>query len=148
MAHELGKKLIASGKAESADFNSVAWNSLFTGQTTQEDLDIATKGSQMNQNNTSMLHTLACVHAELGKTKEAREVLIQAMDLLNLDEPNSDYWYAFGRIAEQYGETEVARADYQQAKRPKKAAQVPSSSYQLAKNRLAGMPNGTVPSSR
>ena len=34
------------------------------------------------------------------------------MDELNLDEPDDDYWYAFGRIAEQYGERDVAIADY------------------------------------
>ena len=147
-AREMGKKLIGSAKAEQADFNSVAWNSLFTGNTTQEDLDIAVKGAQMNQNNAGMLHTLACVYAELGKTKEAREVLIQAMNLLNLDEPNGDYWYALGRIAEQYGETEVARTDYQQAKKPKRAVLVPSSSYQLAQNRLAAMKTGVSQASR
>jgi tetratricopeptide (TPR) repeat protein len=147
-AHDIGKKLISGGKAESGDFNSVAWNSLFTGKTTQEDLDIAVRGAQMNQNNTGMLHTLACVYAELGKTKEAREVLIQTMNSLDLDEPNGDYWYALGRIAEQYGELAVARADYQQAKKPKKPVLVPSSSYQLAQNRLAAMRNVPAQPSR
>ncbi len=38
-----------------------------------------------------------------------------------LDEPDANYWYAFGRIAEQYGENEVAAADYKQVKKPGKA---------------------------
>jgi len=38
------------------------------------------------------------VYAEIGKTKEAREILIQAMDLLNLDEPESNYWYGSGGL--------------------------------------------------
>jgi hypothetical protein len=42
------------------------------------------------------------------------------MDELNLDEPNDDYWYAFGRIAEQYGERDIAIADYRKLKSPKK----------------------------
>jgi tetratricopeptide (TPR) repeat protein len=138
-AHELGRKLLAAGKAEAPDMNGIAWNSLFTGKTDADDLDTATKGAQLSQNNTAMLHTLGCVYAELGKTKEAREVLIQAMDLLALDEPNSDYWYAFGRIAEQYGESDVARADYEKAEKPKKAVQMAGSSYQLAQLRLAAM---------
>lgn len=138
-AHELGRKLLAAGKAETSDMNGIAWNSLFTGKTDTQDLDTATRGAQLGQNNTAMLHTLGCVYAELGKTKEAREVLIQAMDLLALDEPNSDYWYAFGRIAEQYGESDVARADYEKAEKPKKAAQMRSSSYQLAQLRLAAI---------
>jgi len=79
---------------------------------------------------------LGCVYAEIGKTKEAREVLVQAMDQLSLDEPDSNYWYAFGRVAEQYGEIEVATADYNQVKKPSKPTQIPGSSYQLAQNRL------------
>jgi len=139
-AHELGRQLIDAGKAESSDMNSVAWNSLFTGRVSQDDLEAATKSAQVAQNNNApALHTLGCVYAEIGKTKEAREILIQAMDLLNLDEPESNYWYGFGRIAEQYGESEVATSDYNQVKKPKKPAQVPGSSYRLAQNRLAAM---------
>jgi hypothetical protein len=48
----------------------------------------------------------------VGKTNEAREVLTHAMDLLNLDEPDDNYWYAFGRIAEQDGERDMGLADY------------------------------------
>jgi hypothetical protein len=68
----------------------------------------------------------------VGKTKEAREVLIQSMDLLNLDEPNPDYWYAFGRIAEQYGERDAALANYARVTKPKRAVGIPNSSYYLA----------------
>ena len=139
-AHELGRQLIDAGKAEGSDMNGVAWNSLFTGKVGQDDLEAATKGAQVTQNNNApALHTLGCVYAEIGKTKEAREILIQAMDLLNLDESESNYWYGFGRIAEQYGESEVATSDYNRVKKPKKLSQVPGSSYRLAQNRLAGM---------
>jgi tetratricopeptide (TPR) repeat protein len=136
LAHDLGRKLIAAGKAEATDMNGVAWNALFTGKVIPEDLEAATKGTQASQNNASYLHTLGCLYAEIGKTKEAREVLVQAMDQLSLDEPDSNYWYAFGRVAEQYGEIEVATADYNQVKKPSKPTQIPGSSYQLAQNRL------------
>jgi transglutaminase-like putative cysteine protease/Flp pilus assembly protein TadD len=143
-AHALGKKLAADGKAEASDLNGIAWNVLFTGRVEQEDVDTAVKSAQLSQNNNAgILHTLGCVYAEIGKTKEAREVLIQAMDQLNLDEPDANYWYAFGRIAEQYGESEVAVADYKQVKRPKKAAEVPGSSYRLAQIRVAAMKNSS-----
>jgi tetratricopeptide (TPR) repeat protein len=139
-AHELGRQLMDAGKAEGSDMNGVAWNALFTGKANQDDLEAATKSAQATQNNNpSVLHTLGCVYAELGKTKEAREILIQAMDQLNLDEPEANYWYGFGRIAEQYGESAVATADYKQVKKPEKPIQVPGSSYRLAQNRLAGM---------
>jgi Flp pilus assembly protein TadD len=136
LAHDLGVKIVQSGKAEAGDWNNVAWYALFTGKVTQDDVADALKALQLNQNNASSLHTLGCVYAELNKTKDAREVLIQAMDLLTLDEPESNYWYAFGRIAEQYGEIEVAKADYARVTRPKREMEIPGSSYQLAQNRL------------
>jgi predicted Zn-dependent protease len=137
--HELEQKLIGSGKAEASDLNNLAWYALFTGKVEQRDLEAATKGAQLSQNSPSILHTLGCVYAELGKAKEAREVLIQAMDQLFLDEPDPNYWYALGRIAEQDGENEVAAVDYRQVKKPKKAAEVPGSSYKLAQIRIAAM---------
>jgi tetratricopeptide (TPR) repeat protein len=88
-----------------------------------------------------ILHTLACVYAEAGKTKEAREVLIQAMDIQNLDEPNSDYWLALGRIAEQYGEREVALPDYARVTSSTQSVGIGDSSYRLAQNRLQVLQN-------
>jgi len=61
------------------------------------------------------------------------------MDDLNLDEPNDDYWYAFGRIAEQYGEREIAIADYRKLEKPKEGLAIPTSSYQLAQMRLKAL---------
>jgi len=93
----------------------------------------------LSNNNTSILHTLGCVYAEVGKTKEAREVLIQSMDELNLDEPDENYWYAFGRIAEQYGERDAALANYARVTKPKTAVELPESTYQLAQIRLRAL---------
>jgi tetratricopeptide (TPR) repeat protein len=90
----------------------------------------------MSQHSAPILHTLGCVYAEQGKTKEAREVLIQAMDQLDLTEPKGEYWYAFGRIAEELGEWQVATADYRKITKPKEAREIPSSSYALAQMRL------------
>jgi transglutaminase-like putative cysteine protease/Flp pilus assembly protein TadD len=138
-AHALGQKMVADGKAEAGDFNSVAWNALFTGKVEAADLDDATKSAQLSQNAAGILHTLGCVYAEMGKTKEAHDILDQAMDALILDEPDANYWYGFGRVAEQYGETEIATADYQHVKKPEYALQVPGSSYRLAQMRLAAI---------
>ena len=135
-AYESERALVASAKAEASDLNSLAWDSLFTGNTKQEDAESAVKAAQQGQNSPAILHTLGCVYAELGKTKEAREVLIQAMDALTLDEPDLNYWYAFGRIAEQYGEFETAKNDYLRVSKPNKPNQIPGSSYRLAQNRL------------
>jgi tetratricopeptide (TPR) repeat protein len=148
-AHDLGLKMIAAGKAEASDINGVAWNALFTSKVEQQDVDTAVKAVQMSQNNNAaFLHTLGCIYAEIGKTKEAREVLIQAMDQLNEEEPDSNYWYAFGRIAEQYGENEVATSDYKRVKKPGKPVLLPGTSYRLAQNRLAAMGAATAKASR
>jgi hypothetical protein len=51
-----------------------------------EDLGYAIKAVQQ-ENNFAALHALDCVYAEIGKMKEAHDILIQAMDRLNVDEP-------------------------------------------------------------
>jgi len=135
-AYDFDQKLVAAGKAEANDLNGLAWETLFFDRAGGPDIETAIKATQLSQNNPHILHTLGCLYAEVGKTKEAREVLIQAMDLQNLDEPNPDYWYALGRIAEQYGEREVALADCAKVTTPKQALQIPNSSYRLAQNRL------------
>jgi tetratricopeptide (TPR) repeat protein len=133
------QKLIDQGKGDASLLNSMAWFALYTGKVDQADVATATKASQMDQNSPAILHTLACVYAETGKTKEAHDLLLRAMDELNLDEPDDDYWYAFGRIAEQYGERDVAISDYRRLARPKDAMLIPTSSYQLAQNRTKAM---------
>jgi tetratricopeptide (TPR) repeat protein len=97
---------------------------------------MAIKSTQMSKDNPHILHTLACLYADTGKSKEARDLLLRSMDDLNLDEPNDDYWYALGRIAEQYGEREIAIADYRKLDKPKEILAIPTSSYTLAQARL------------
>lgn len=141
-ARSRGLDIEKTGKAEGSDLNGIAWNSLFTGKTDATDLEFARKATQMLQNSPGIMHTLGCVYAAAGKTQEAREVLIQAMDALSLDEPNDDYWYAFGRIAEQYGLTDVAIADYKRIEKPAEMPQISSSSWLLAQNRLTALGSG------
>jgi tetratricopeptide (TPR) repeat protein len=136
-AYELMHKVDESGKAEAMDLNGMAWETLFFEREGGPDIDAALRASRMSQNSPPLLHTLGCLYAEVGRTKEAREVLMQGMDLLHLDEPNGPYWYAFGRIAEQFGEVDVAREDYRKVRKPKLKEQIPDSTYQLAQNRLA-----------
>ena len=133
------QKLIDQGKADASLLNSMAWFALYTGKMDEADVATAIKATQMDRDNPAILHTLACVYAETGKTKEAHDLLLRAMDELNLDEPDDDYWYAFGRIAEQYGERDVAISDYRKLEKPKEAMMIPTSSWQLAQNRLKAM---------
>jgi Flp pilus assembly protein TadD len=138
-AHALDQKIFEVGKAEPQDLNGIAWRALFTGKVEGSDIEDALRAAQLSQNDPNILHTLGCLYAEVGKTKEAREVLVQAMDLLNLDEPDVNYWYAFGRIAEQYGERGTAAGDYAQVTKPKNPVQVAESPYRLAQSRLEAM---------
>jgi hypothetical protein len=58
------------------------------------------------------------------------------MDDWNLDEPNDEVWYVLGRIAEQYGEREIAIADYRKLEKPKELLSIHTSTWQLAQVRL------------
>ncbi|MGA2349012.1 MAG: DUF3857 domain-containing protein [Terracidiphilus sp.] len=138
-ARAWGQKLIDQGKGNENLLNAMAWYALFGGKVEQADIDMSIKSTQMSKDNSSFLHTLACLYAETGKTKEAHDLLLRGMDDLNLDEPNDDYWYAFGRIAEQYGEREIAIADYRKLKVPREVTSIPDSTYRLAQMRLKAL---------
>jgi tetratricopeptide (TPR) repeat protein len=133
------QKLIDMGKGDANLLNSMAWLSLYTDKVTDADVATAIKATQTDRDNPAILHTLACIYAGAGKTKEAHDLLLRAMDELNLDEPDDDYWYAFGRIAELYGERDVALADYRKLSKPKEEMLISTSTYQLAQDRLKAM---------
>lgn len=133
------QKLIDLGKGSAELLNSRAWFALFTPKVDQDDIATAIKATQMSKDNPHILHTLACLDAVAGQPKAARELLVRSMDELNLEEPNDDYWYAFGLIAEQYGERDIAVADYRKLKKPKEELEIPSSSYLLAQARLKAL---------
>lgn len=138
-AQNWAQKLAEQGREDADLLNSTAWFALFTGKVQDSDIMNAIKSTQLAKDNPHILHTLACLYAETGKTTDARELLLRAMDELNLDEPNDDFWYAFGRIAEQYGEREIAIADYRKVQKPKFALEIPTSSYMLARARLRAL---------
>ena len=125
-----------NGKATADDLNNMAWESLFFARAGGPDVDAAIRATQMKQNDYHSLHTLACLYAAAGKTSEARQVLLQAMDLAGLNVPDADYWYAFGRLAEAAGERELALADYARVTKPNEPLDVPNSSYTLAQIKL------------
>jgi transglutaminase-like putative cysteine protease/tetratricopeptide (TPR) repeat protein len=136
-AYDAALKVVANGHSVAADLNDAAWLSLFFDRPGGPDIDTAVRAVQLSNNAPAILHTLACVYAEAGKTKEAREVLLQAMEATALEEPTGNYWYAFGRIAEQYGERAIALADYAKVTAPQNPLQDPDSTYRLAQRRIA-----------
>jgi tetratricopeptide (TPR) repeat protein len=138
-AHAWGEKLLALGQENAETLNGLAWDALFTGKVTDDDAATAVKATQLQKDAPDILHTLACLYAETGKTKEAHDLLLRAMDDWNLDEPNDEVWYVLGRIAEQYGERDIAIADYRKMKKPKEIITIPTSTWRLAQMRLTAM---------
>jgi hypothetical protein len=65
------------------------------------------------------------------------------MDSANLDDPDSNFWYAFGRVAEQAGEHDSALADYARVTIPKDPLNLPVSAYYLAQIRLKALQKPT-----
>lgn len=143
-ARELMKIIIDQGKAAEGDLNIYAWNSLFiSGNVDGDAIVAAERGSELSkQSDFSVMHTLACLYAQAGRTKEARSVLLKAMDAQNLEEPNSAVWLALAMIAEQYGEADSARIMYSRTERQNLNS--PTSNYALAQQRLAALQNEGV----
>jgi predicted Zn-dependent protease/transglutaminase-like putative cysteine protease len=135
-AYELEVKASANGNSAPSDFNQLAWLSLFFSRQNGPDIESALRASQLVTNSMPILHTLGCIYAEMGKTKEARDLMLQIMDLQSLDQPNSYLWYVFGRIAEQYGERDIALADYAKVSSPKGFFVDEASTFRLAQNRM------------
>ena len=133
------QKLADLGKEDAMLLNNETWYALFSGKVEQADIAKAIRATEMQKDSPAILHTLACLYAEVGNTKDAREVLLRAMDDWNLDEPNDEVWYVLGRIAEQYGEREIAIADYRKLEKPKEPLAVHTSTWRLAQIRLKAM---------
>ena len=138
-ARAWGEKMVAQGKEDADLLNSIAWFALFTGKVDQDDIAQAIRATQMQKDAPAILHTLACLYAETGNTKDAHDLLLRAMDDWDLDEPNDEVWYVLGRIAEDFGERDIAIADYRKLEKPKEALAIPTSTWRLAQNRLKAM---------
>jgi Tfp pilus assembly protein PilF len=138
------KSLIDSGKASNSDLNGFAWYALVPPATVDADaIDAAERANSLTQNgNFSIMHTLACLYARQGKTKQARDLLLKAMDVASLPEPDSSAWLALAEIAEQYGEADAARTMY--ARVEKEESEAPASNYSLAQQRLLALKNASI----
>jgi len=132
-ARSLIRPLIDKNRARLWDFNRYTWNAIMLGKVSDEDLSILQQA--INDNSSfNEIHTLACLYAELGKTKEARELLLKAMNTAGMSQPDEAVWYGFARVAEDYGLTEVALSLYQRVGKTK-GADTPTSTYNLARIR-------------
>jgi tetratricopeptide (TPR) repeat protein len=136
-AKSLLRPLIDKNRALMRDFNDYTWNAVLLGKVSEEDVSILQRAINENSDY-GEIHTLACLYAEAGKTKEARELLLRAMNARGLDLPNEEIWYGFGRIAEAYGLPDVALALYQRVGKTDDW-DLPPSTYNLARSREKGL---------
>ncbi|OLC55806.1 MAG: hypothetical protein AUH92_01350 [Acidobacteria bacterium 13_1_40CM_4_69_4] len=133
-------RVVATGKAEATDLNNLAWLALFRGGVTDKAIDQVQRAVVLTrQGNAPSLHTLAALYAEVGKTAEARELILKEMQMNGSDEPQPNDWYVFGRIAEQYGVRDAAISDYMKVTPPESDEDILQSTYALAQKRLAAL---------
>lgn len=113
------KRLMEAGKAAPGDFNQLAWMALVRGQADDQVIELAQKAASLRgYRDYASLHTLATVYAEVGRTGEAYQILLQAVAAREGQMPNENDWYVFGRLAELYGLPEIARTYYEKVKIP------------------------------
>jgi hypothetical protein len=120
-AQGVGERLIATNKGGSSAYNQQAWRSLFT-TVTPKDLDYALKAVNASPNDAASLNTLAAVEAALGHLADAREHLLASIEKSSAKEPRDADWYVIGRIAEQLGLPDEAKAAYSKVSPGDKAA--------------------------
>ncbi len=132
------RQLAASGKATASDYNSLAWLRLQLGRVDAEALDYAQRAAALTDYaEPELLHTLAAVYAELGRTPEAYRIVVQAAAARPDGSPAAGDWYVFGRLAEAYGLPDAARGYYRRVAAPKLPGEEPMSTHALAARRLA-----------
>jgi tetratricopeptide (TPR) repeat protein len=138
-ARELTKKIIDRGTATQSDLNLYAWDALFiSGPIGTDAIEAAERANELSKGaDFSILHTLTCVYARGGKGVQAKNLLIKAMDVAHLEEPDSPVWLAYGQIAEEFGENDAASTLYARVESQK--INLPGSNYDLAKLRLAAL---------
>jgi tetratricopeptide (TPR) repeat protein/transglutaminase-like putative cysteine protease len=128
-------KLIELGRADAQAYGNYAWYDLVLGSVTDKTLDYASRSVQMTEFKTAnLLHTLAAVYVELGKTEEAKQTFDKLLDLRQDKTPTSVDFYVMGRLAESYALVSVAQKAYQRVTKPKEDG--PTSTYRLAQARL------------
>jgi tetratricopeptide (TPR) repeat protein len=143
-AQKLMKPLIDRHKASNNDLNLYAWDALLLpGPISPDALDAAERANERTNNaNFAILHTLACLYAQSGKVSQAQGLLLKAMDLASMEEPDSEIWFGFGKLAEQYGESQAAQTIYARVEKP--TVDGPGSSYSIAQLRLLALKNASV----
>ncbi|MGC4066203.1 MAG: hypothetical protein QM784_16480 [Polyangiaceae bacterium] len=128
-------KLIELGRADAQAYGNYAWYDLVLGSVSDRTLEYASRAVQMTEFKTAnLLHTLAAVYVELGKTEEAKQTFDKLLEARPDETPTSVDFYVIGRLAESYALVSVAQKAYQRVTKPKEDG--PTSTYRLAQAQL------------
>ena len=118
-AREFDQKVFDTGKATEGDYNNYAWESLFDNHVDDKAVEAAQKSNMLSKGESyAVLHTLACIYAAQGKTREAHELLLKAMNANSLPLPDSSIWFGLGAIYEQYGLPDAAIQAFLHVEKP------------------------------
>lgn len=143
---EYSGRLEKAGKESGNDLNALAWSVFVEKGGTEEAIQHAQKGLMLLKNDFGLLHTLAAVMADAGRTAEAREYLLQAMDAAGMEaaeeETSDSIKLVLGVMAQHLDLPEAAKEYYSQMKPPKtktKSMESSGSSYAIAQKRLKSL---------
>ncbi len=143
-----GEALVSSGRATANLYNELSWGSLAHGRVDARMVEYAQRATSLvkGPGQRAFLHTLASLNAEVGKNLEARQVLLNSVELREDDAPDPADWYVIGRIAENYGLLDAARAAYGRALPDRTTAEKfrVGSVELLAKTRMERLPGGAA----
>jgi tetratricopeptide (TPR) repeat protein len=134
-ARALGDRAFATGKATASSYNGQAWRSLYFGPPTDKDLGYALQAVTLAPGSSGIMNTLAAVEAQMGQTADAIDRFRKSLELRGATELGDADWYVYGRIAEQLGLLEEAKAAYKKIK-PAKKSEGSYSVRELADRRL------------
>lgn len=112
------KALIDSPKGTPSDSNLLTWLTLFDGSTSEDDISAARKAVSASQNDAALIHTLAVLDADRAHISEARQYLLQWIQLQSLEVPDAQSWLVVGRMADRLGLNSAAAAAYKRVVSP------------------------------
>jgi len=91
------------------------------------------------KNQCAFNHTLATLYAEVGRCKDALDLLRKGLKMSQAIGPGSGEWLILGRRAEHYGLPEESATYYRRVEKPEHDDRLGISEWDPAQRRLAGL---------
>jgi hypothetical protein len=138
----LCQPLLDSGRADEADYNDCAWNTLFLPAPRPPGIPRARRSLEVSgaKRDRAQLHTLGTLYAADDQATEAYGVMLDALKAGGPDEPQPVDWFVFGRMAETYGLPDAALKAYARVTKPEELS---GSTWVLAQERAAALGSPT-----